>query len=153
MSNLLISEIDGIPIYFKETKPVKELFAGRHVVFLDDKTKVFYYVREKPGHIKTGTKFASIYTMVNEAPELTEYFSVTEEIFSATVLRGNQLMVLIKGPEVNYIKAMLLQTTADPQKSWDHPDKFIGFVTPKDSVKRSYMFKTSEAILVKSDDN
>ena len=148
MSNLLIDNIDGIPIYFKETKPVKKFFNGRHVVFQDKETKVYYYVREKPGHVKTGSKYSSMYDMKQEVPELTEYFSVTEEIFSGTVLKGDRLMVLIKGPEVDYIKAMLLE-----KDGWDDLDKFIGFVQPKESSKRSYMFKTAAAKLVKINDN
>jgi hypothetical protein len=148
MTKLLVEEIQGIPIYFKESKPVKQFFVGRHVVFQNKETKVYYYVREKPGHVKTGTKFSSIYEMVNEVPELTEYFSITEEIFSGTVLKGEKLMILIKGPEINYIKAMLLE-----KDSWDDENSFIGFVTPKGSTQKSYMFKTSEAILIKTDDN
>tara|TARA_B100000579_G_scaffold431498_1_gene446644 strand:- start:1249 stop:1710 length:462 start_codon:yes stop_codon:yes gene_type:complete len=153
MSELLIEEINGIPVYFTETKPVKKFFNGRHVVFHDKKNNVYYYVREKPGHVKTGNKYSGMYDMKHEVPELTEYFSVTEDIFSGTVLNGDKLMILIKGPEVNYIKALLLEETKDPETNWDREEQFIGFVTPKESSKRMYMFKTSAAKLVKIDDN
>ena len=157
MSELLAEEINGVSIFFKQTKPVEKFFIGRHVVFQEKDTEVFYYVREKPGHIKTDGKFSSIYETVNEVPELTEYFSVIEEIFKDIVLKGEKLMILIKGPEIDYVKAMLLEADDDPSKSWDHPDKFIGFVTPRGRegrpLSKSYMFKTSAATLIKNNDN
>ena len=151
MTDLLISKIDEIPIYFGMEKPEKEFYYGRHVVFYNEDLNVYYYVREKPGNVKTQTKFASIYKIQNEVPELTEYFSVTEEIISGTVLQGAKLMILIKGPEINYIKAMLLG-----EDNWKDEDLYIGTVQPRNMtgpMSKSHMFKTSKAILVKKNDS
>lgn len=145
MSKLLVEEIEGVPVYFNITTPVAKFYRGKSVVF---KSKDhYYYVKENPGNIKLSSeKMVNSLDLINEVEDLTEFFSVPEKLFTEIVFKGCKLMVLLKGPDLPYIKADLIH-----EGNYDDPIRFIGYMKANERDK-DYIFRTTQAILVKNAD-
>ena len=150
---MILEKLEGFDVKFKQKKPIDGF---RYPVFLDDENKVFYYVIEKPTYVikdKVEYKFKNN----TEEPENgIEYVAIAKDMMDkfAKSLDAEKLFMMLKGPELNYVKGYvfdLKKWKEDAEK--DRLKIYIGdYISNRNHNFKSHMFLTSEMHYIKQEE-
>jgi len=150
---MIIEKLEGFDVKFKQKKPIDGF---RYPVFLDEENKVFYYVIEKPTYIMKDKVEYKFKGGIEEPENGIEYVAIAKDMMNkfAQSLDAENLFMMLKGPELNYIKGYVFNL-----KKWKQDvekDKlkiYIGdYVSNRNHNFKSHMFLTSEMDYIKQEE-
>jgi hypothetical protein len=148
----LLEELEGIKVKFKEKKPIEGF---RYPVFLDEEKKVFYYVIEKPAYVM---KDKIEYTFKESKPEPDngiEYVAISKDMMDkfSKSLDAEKLFLMLKGPEINYVKGYIFDLRKWQKEGGDKLDIYMGdYISNRNHNFKSHMFNTSEMTYIKQEE-
>tara|TARA_Y100001978_G_scaffold181680_1_gene178018 strand:- start:347 stop:808 length:462 start_codon:yes stop_codon:yes gene_type:complete len=147
----LIEELDGYKVKFKQKKP-EEGF--RYPVFLDEESKIYYYVIEKPTYIMKD-KVEYTFKQTEEPDNGIEYVAIAKDMMDkfAKSLDAEKLFMMLKGPELNYVKGYIFDLRQWQKKGGDELDIYIGdYISNRNHNFKSHMFLTSKMTYIKQEE-
>ena len=149
----LIEELDGYKVKFKQRKPIEGF---RYPVFLDEESKIYYYVIEKPTYImKDKVEYMFKQTDGEEPDNGIEYVAIAKDMMDkfANSLEAEKLFMMLKGPELNYVKGYIFDLKLWKKEKGEHLDIYIGdYISNRNHNFKSHMFITSAMAYIKQEE-
>ena len=149
---MIKEKLQGFDVKFKQKKPIEGF---RYPVFLDEENKVFYYVIEKPTYIMKD-KVEYMFKNGKEQDDGLEYVAIAKDMMDkfAKSLDAEKLFMMLKGPELNYVKGYIFDLKTWKSESGKDLDIYIGdYISNRNHNFKSHMFVTSQMEYIKKEDN
>lgn len=150
---MIVEELEGIKVKFKQKKPIE---GYRYPVFLDEEKKVFYYVIEKPTYVMKDKVEYSFKEGIDEPENGVEYVAISKDMMDkfSKSLDANKLMMMLKGPTLNYIKGYVFNLRKWQKGEEQKSPIYIGdYISNRNHNFKSHMFLTSEMDYIKQEEN